>query len=245
MSRVPKVVSAAPRIAARAQREKQDRRTRWVRRTGWGVAALLPLLLAGWVVLSSSLLAVENVVISGQARLTEQQVAAAVAVDRGTPLARVDTGAIASRVKALGPVASVSVTRAWPDTLQVEVVERSVAAGVAVAGSWTLLAPDGSVVATDAVLPKGTVVLRAAAPGSPAAAAALKVMAALPPTVRTQLVSVYAPTQEQVDLTLRDGRRVLWGGATEGVAKGRALVVLLKMKGRVFDVSSPGVVTRR
>jgi hypothetical protein len=44
---------------------------------------------------------------------------------------------------------------------------------------------------------------------------------------------------------LRDRRRAVWGGVEDGPAKAAALTALLRMKGHVFDVSSPSVVTRR
>lgn len=44
---------------------------------------------------------------------------------------------------------------------------------------------------------------------------------------------------------LRDGRRLLWGGADDTALKAQAAEALLKMPGSVYDVSRPGVVTRR
>jgi cell division protein FtsQ len=48
-----------------------------------------------------------------------------------------------------------------------------------------------------------------------------------------------------VTLVLRDGRRVLWGGVDDTALKSAAAEALLKMPGSFYDVSRPGVVTRR
>ena len=64
----------------------------------------------------------------------------------GTPLARVDTDAVAARVGALPPVASVEVSRSWPGTLVIDVTERSPVAAVATPTGFVLLDAAGVVV---------------------------------------------------------------------------------------------------
>jgi hypothetical protein len=71
------------------------------------------------------------------------------------------------------------------------------------------------------------------------------VRAGLPKRLRALVVTVRASSVEQVGLVLRDGRRVVWGGVSDGPAKAAALTTLLRLKGHVYDVSSPAVVTRR
>jgi cell division protein FtsQ len=251
------VLPAGPRLRERARAERRQRRSTALRRFGWVAAASAPFAVAAWLLLASPWLAVHRVEVSGEVRLSAAQVLAAADVARGTPLARVDTGAVAARVRALGPVASVSVTRHWPGTLRVEVVERvPVAAAPAASGGWTLYDATGAALGTVLALPPGLPRLqvpatRTADPAdptdaaSPAMAAALTVLAGLPRPLATQVVAVRAATPEQVVLVLRDHRQAIWGGATDGPAKAAALTALLRMKGHVFDVSSPSVVTRR
>lgn len=247
MSRPPRVVSAGPRLAAKAKARRRDRRAVLLRRAGWGLGAVLPLLLLGWVVLASSLLAVQKVVVTGETRLTAAQVVQAAQVADGTPLAKVDTGAVARRIRALGPVAEVSVTRGWPHSLRVKVVERVPVVAVPVGGSVRLVDDDAVAIGTVARIPKGVFRLDLAGATDEMATtrAALGVLRTLPKGLRAQVFSVRASSPEQVSLLMRGGRQVLWGGDEDGPAKAAAVIALLKLPGTVFDVSAPGVVTRR
>lgn len=238
-----KVVSAAPRLRAKARAQRRDRWRRQLTRGLWAVALVAPVVAGVWVLVGSSLLAVRTVEVEGVRRLTAAQVLAAAGVVPGTPLAKVDTGTVAERVRTLAPVASVAVDRDWPRGLRLQVVERVPVAGVRQGSGFSLVDRTGTRFATVAALPRDVVPLDAASPA--ALAASLTVLQGLPPALKGQLGSVRASSPEQVTLLLRGGRTVLWGGATDGRTKAQALLVLLTMPGTVFDVSAPGVVTRR
>lgn len=241
------VVPAGPRLKERARAQRRARRLVVLRRAGWTLAAVTPFAAVAWVLLGSPYLVVDKVVVTGESRLTSAQVLAAAQVRLGTPLARVDTGDVASRVRALGPVASVSVSRAWPGTLRVAVTEREPVAAVGSGRTWTLYDATGTQLGTAPALPATLVRLAVARPGPGDAAtrAALSVLQSLPTALRLKVATVSATSAEQVGLLLRDGRRVVWGGASDNAAKATALAALLKLKGQVYDVSSPTVVTRR
>jgi cell division protein FtsQ len=218
-----------------------------LRRTAWSLAVVLPVLALGWVVFGSSLLAVQHVLVRGEGRLTEAQVVAAAGVADGTPLARVDTAAVARRVRALGAVASVTVSRGWPHALRITVVERQPVVAVPQGARVLLLDRDGVAVGTAPTAPKGVLRLDVSDPSrdDPTTAAALTVLRGLPRGLAAQLAALKAGSPEQVTLLLRGGRTVLWGGDRDGAAKAAAVLALLKMPGTVFDVSAPGVATRR
>ena len=247
MSRTPRVVSAAPRLAAKAQAARRDRRQVLLRRATWSLAVVLPVLLLGWVVLGSSLLAVRQVIITGESRLTEAQVQTAAGIADGTPLARLDTHAIAKRVRNLGPVAEVTVSRSWPHGVRIVIVERQPVAGVPQADGLLLLDTQGIPLGTVPRLPAGVVRLEVSDPSAqdPTTLAALTVLRGLPKALLAQVASLKAVSAEQVTLLLRGGRQVLWGGEEDGAAKASAVTALLAMPGTIFDVSAPGVVTRR
>lgn len=241
------VLPVGPRLQERARAERRERRRVLARRGGWVLAAVAPFALAAWVLLGSSWLVVGKVVVTGEARVTAAQVLAAAHVRIGTPLARVDTGAVAARVRALGPVASVRVSRSWPRTLRVTVVEREPLVAVGHGTAWTLYDATGTQLGTATAVPAGLVRLEVAHPGPGDAPthAALTVLQTLPKALRLQVAVVRASSPEQVSLVLRDGRQVVWGGTSDARAKATALVALLRLPGRVYDVSSPTVVTRR
>jgi uncharacterized membrane protein YdfJ with MMPL/SSD domain len=82
-------------------------------------------------------------------------------------------------------------------------------------------------------------------PTDPATVAAVAVLRSLPADLKSLVVSAAAPTEDQVTLNLRGGRRVLWGDASDNSAKAAATRVLLRQKGRLIDVTAPGLVTVR
>jgi len=209
--------------------------------------AVAVVVLAGWLVGFTGVLGVRAVTVTGLHQLGADEIRAAAAVPAGEPLARVDTGAVADRVRAIAGVQRVAVTRSWPSTLRIAVTERTaVAVGVIGGTRWLV---DGGGVAFQPLpaMPTGLPRLRVftVGPDDPATAAALSALAALDPPVRTQLVAVTAATPDSVTLSLRRGRTVVWGGADAPAEKARVLTALLDRPGTVYDVSTPSVVTVR
>lgn len=243
-SRPRRVVAAAPRLEAKARAERSARRGRALRRTGNALLVLLPLAGVGWVLLASTWLGVDRVEVVGTQRLPAAAVVQAVAVARGTPLARVDTAAVEDRVAVLAPVADVAVRRTWPGTLTVEVTERTPAGGVLRDGKVTLVDASGVPFATERALPAGVVRLQVHAPAEddPATRAALDVHAALPEPLRSRVRIVRAASPAAVVLLLSDGRQVVWGRPGGTATKAAAALALLSKPGSVYDVSAEGVV---
>ena len=244
----PRVVSAAPRIEARARAARSEARRRRLRRVAYAAGAAVPVAVLVWVVLFSPLLSLQRVQVTGTARLTADAVEAAVGVPAGTPLARVDLAGVVRRVEALPAVEHVVVRRAWPRTLRVQVFERQAVAVAQVPGrGWVLVDRTGATFAAVSSPPSGAAVLRLArvAAGDPLTAAALAVLAELPPQLRVQVAAVGATSPDAVTLGLRDGREVVWGGAGGATVKAAAVAALLRLPGRVIDVSAPGVAIRR
>ena len=210
--------------------------------------AVLVLAAAVWVVGFTGVLGVRTVTVTGAGRvLTADQVRAAAAVPDGQPLARLDTGAVAQRVRSLAGVARVAVSRSWPGTVRITVTERRGVAVVRRDGvGWFV---DGSGVvfqrhpAGRRMLP--LLAVPAASPDDPSTRAALTALTALPAEVAKQVTEVRAPTPESVTLTLTRGRTVLWGGAEQPAAKAAVLTALLRRPGTRYDISSPSVVTVR
>ncbi len=202
--------------------------------------------LLGWLVLFSSVLAVDRVVVTGAVRATPAQVLAAAAVETGTPLARVDTAGVSRRIARLDPVARVEVHRSWPSVLRLRVVERIPQVGFLTAGRYVLIDADGVPFARVARLPEGTVRLQVARPAGddPTTRSALAVLGELPTDLRARVRIVRAASPAGVTLLLKDGRQVVWGGPGRAPDKAAAALALLRLPGSVVDVTSPDVVTR-
>ncbi|TCK25032.1 cell division protein FtsQ/DivIB [Pseudonocardia endophytica] len=217
------------------------------------VLVLAALAWAAWWALARFGPGVEEVSVSGTRVIAQNDVRAAAGVPTGTPLAAVDTGAVSSRVSGIPGVAQADVSRRWPHTLSIVVLERM---PVAIADS-----PDGPqlVDATGLAyrplpdpaprLPK--LALPRVLPGDPSTAAALAVVEALPQPVRDQVDSVVlGPTGTTLELVLTENRRVLWGrwadsDPTTTARRAAILGPLLTREGTVYDVSSADLPTVR
>lgn len=212
---------------------------------------LCALAVAAWVVGWSGLLALREVRVDGAEGRLAGQVGAVVDVAPGTPLARVDTSAVAARVREVRAVAQVSVHRSWPHALVIDVEPRQPVVAVASAGRWRLVDVTGAAFRSVARRPATTVPLVAGRgpQATPQRAAAAQVVAGLPAALVEMVVQVVAPTPDDVRLELSDGSFVRWGSAERSDDKAR---VLLSLRGvsdgppvTEFDVSAPERPTTR
>jgi cell division protein FtsQ len=230
--------AAADRLAAR---RRSVRRRRWVK-TG-AVAAVVALLLgAAWVVLASPWLAVHDVEVAGVHRLSAQQVEAAADVPTGRPLVRLDLGGLRDRVEALPGVESAVVTREWPQTVRISVVERVPGATRELSdGTWAVLDHTGVQLGRTTAQPTGLVEVDVdpAAVGATTVQAAVEVAAGLPKALRAKVDVVTAVSPDDVRLRLHDGDLVKWGSSEDGDLKAQVLTALLTRSARTYDVSAP------
>ena len=206
-------------------------RTRSPRRRAVRIGIGLVLLaLALWFVWAGPLLAVSTVQVDGVSTLPAEQVREAAGIADGTPLLQVDVDAAEARVAALPQIASVEVTRGWPQSVVITVVERVPVAVVGEPGRRTLVDAEG--VLFDSVTgdpPDGVValVVEDPGPGDPSTMAALTAIRALPRSLLGQVAGVVAPSPEDISLALVDGTVVEWGTAEQSAAKASALDALV------------------
>lgn len=235
------VPSSVRRFMARAR----QRRLRAA--VPWAVAAGV-LLVAGalvWMVYGTSVLGVRAVRVDGTDVLTPLEVERTAAVTMREPLARADLDAIRARVEALPPVRRAVVSRGWPSTVVITVTERTPVAAVPSGKTFTLIDDEGVAYRTVADAPAGLPLARldAPAPADVNTRAALTVLAALTPDLRTQLVAVSVAAPARIRLELRKDRTVVWGDDTDSPTKAQVATALLRRKGDTIDVSAPDVVT--
>ncbi|MEV6599461.1 FtsQ-type POTRA domain-containing protein [Actinoplanes sp. NPDC051346] len=231
------------RFMARARQRRLRAALPWA--VGLGVLVTVGALV--WTVYGTSVLGVREVRIVGTDTLTPSQVEEAAAVRMSEPLARVDLDGIRDRVQALPAVERAIVTRGWPATVEVQVVERTPVAAVPVGKQFALIDVEGVAFRTVAKRPGGLPVAKLAAPG-PAdinTRSALVVLSSLTAELREQLVSISVPAPAQVSLGLRKDRTIIWGDDTESEKKAQVATALLERKGDTIDVSAPTVVTIR
>lgn len=229
-------------------------RSRW-RAAFFVLAGLAIVIGAGWALLGNRVLVVRSVTVTGTRLLSPGQVIVAADVPPGTPLLRVDAGAVARRVDAIPQVASATVTKDWPDRLVIAVTERVPVMAVRMAGGgYDLVDQTGVVVRWAKVQPAALPLLQTSLPGaalrgSAEVVAAAGVLAELSPWLAGQVTAVQATQlaqgSEQVTLDLRDGKTVQWGSPGDAAQKNREVAILLPGGAHQIDVSVPGTAVTR
>ena len=238
-----------PAVPPTAVQPSGSARTWWP----WPAAGMAMLTLAGslaWVLLGSSLFDARSVQVVGTGELPAEVVRAVADVRLGTPMMRLDTTAIETRVAAMPQVASVQVRCSVDGTVRIEVTERTPIAVVRPGSGVHLVDATGTDYATMPVGPPGLPELRVArvGPRDSATAAALTVLTRLPEWLRVQVRSIAAKSPADVVLGLDTGRRgtareVRWGGVEGSDRKAAVLGPLLTQPGKIYDVSSPTLPT--
>ena len=244
-------------LAVASQQERSSRRRfvrrRWARRwltLRYVVALVGAILLVGlgvWVVYFSSLMSVQHVEVTGVEILSEDEVRETAKVPQGEQLATVDLDLVTSRVAALAEVESVDVTRQWPDTVGITVVERTAVAVVRMAGVWRGLDATGvpfrEFPRAPAHLPR---VHASTSAQSDALAEAALVVASMPASLAAKVDHVEVETIDRISLVLRNGTSVQWGSSEESSLKAEVLAKLLAAhRASFYDVSVPGSPTAR
>jgi cell division protein FtsQ len=245
-------VSVSTRPPDDAERTVRIARRRFVRRQwarrwlAWrrvvGVLVLLALVAGSlWLVFASSVLAVSGVRVEGTGVLDPRAVRRAAEVPTGVPLATVDLAAIGRRVERLAAVRRVDVSRAWPDRVRIDVVEREAVAVVAQAGGLRGLDADGVLFRGYQSRPRSLPLVRTdPGTGTDALAEAARVAGSLPRDLSARVDFVEVRTVDTISLRLRNGRTVRWGSADGSARKAQVLAVLLGQRASTYDVTVPG-----
>lgn len=215
------------RAAERAKRAKQRYRS-YVLKI-FGVIALVLFVIFGSIFLyRSDVLAVNNVKVNGVSHLTDQEVTQLAAVPDDSTLLRLDSDGIANRLKEHPWVQSVNVVRKFPDTVELDVTERDVAAVVKISNkSIWVISTDGvwlsaatkqdwkdyrRIIGVDANL---------AAPvaGSECTDGgvlnALSIYDSISDDLASQVKSISAESSVKTSLTLKNGVTVAFGDASD------------------------------
>ncbi len=219
-------------------------RDRW-KAAFFGVACAALLAGVAWALLGSSLLVVRSVRTIGPGHIPRSQVLAAAGIRLGTPLIRIDTGAVARRVERITQVQVARVTRSWPDAVVIWTKRRTAEFAVPGGGGYALMDRFGVVLGRAASPPPGLVVLKS--PGGPASGlrgnravlSAGTVLLRLPGWLRHKVVAVRAAWPAGATLVLRGGVTVVWGSPARTAAKARAVAILLPTGATYYDVSDP------
>ena len=231
----PRTVDASVRLA-------KKRRQRLRRRILVVASVVVVLALVGgvaWTVLFSSAFAATTVSVSGTTVLSADDVTAAAKVPLGTSLARIDTTAIATRVKQLKAVADVTVTRVVPHGIKIVVKERTAVYALSASSGFDLVDASGVAYTSVVDAPKGLVVASITGDDERLRHDVATVVVALPQALRDRAVLITAGTPDSIVIELSGGVEVVWGSADDSAQKSQVIATLLSVKASVYDVSSP------
>jgi cell division protein FtsQ len=199
-----------------------------------------------WALLGSTLLVVRSVQVTGTGKaVSTGQVLAAARVQHGQPLIWVNTGEIAHRVAQLRQVQSAQVSRNWPSTLVISIQLRKAVFALPVHGGYALVDAFGVSFRDVTRRPTGLPLLMVntaggSLRGSPAVRAAATVLAELPRHVARKVRSVTTGGPDKVSVQLGNGVVVVWGGTERAQVKAKELLILMRRRARVYDVSGVG-----
>jgi cell division protein FtsQ len=200
-----------------------------------------------FLAVTSPVLDVDRIQVTGALHVTMAQVRTASGVRTHDHLLFVDTGAAARRIEELPWIARATVKRDLPGTLKVTVVEYKAAAYVRVPGAVMLVARNGHVISKAKTAPAGAIEIRGVRQ-APAAGALLAppdaagVVAQLPAALAQRVVAVDVHGTG-IALVDRDGTQIRLGDTSNIDAKAAsALAVLAYPRSRplkYLDVSTP------
>jgi cell division protein FtsQ len=242
-----------PRIGARRTAVTRQRGRRRLRLVVAAVSVAV-LLLCALVVLHTPLLAARHVTVRGAHHVSARLVVRTAGLSGAPPLIDVDAGAAAARLEALPWLARATVSRHWPDSVVVTVVERSPVVALArpaPASGYALVDAGGRVLQWVGAAPPGLPVLQAPVavpkPGRSLSAAArpgLVVADAAERTLPGRLQGVSVDPSGTVRLDLGGGVHVLVGRALSlgpKLASLRSVLAGAPPPGpEVIDVTVPG-----
>lgn len=245
----PRVGGAAGRgpSGLPSSRARFDARAARVRRRPWVLSALLAVVLAVvaagvWLVEFSPVLVARTVRVEGVPARDVAGIVGRADVPMGTPLAKVNTMAIARRVILTASLAEVTVSRSWPATVLISATPRvPVLAVKNPQGQVKVVDSQGVAYATVTSPPKGVPLINTVEDPSSLESmrAAMVVLRALSPGQRDKVTGVTVMGPNMVTLRL-GGVTVVWGGASEPELKVKVMTALLRQKDvATIDVSAP------
>ncbi len=237
---------SSPAPSGHQNRSRPSRRSRGHRRRSrrfrrfLGVLVVLSLIVAGagWLIGFSQVLAARQVTMNGLDRVNGSTIQQAAAVPMGLPLARQDLPAIATRVSALPKIKSAVVSRRWPNTIEISVVERRPLLGVRQPEGFVLVDDQGVAFETRPTMPDGVVQADIDPNQAQLLSDAGAIVAAMPPDLRRQVVRLRATSRNNVTVLAKDVE-INWGTDADSALKSQLVLALLKRKPSMIDVSSP------
>ncbi len=240
--------AARPKPGARPPGPRRPQRQVEIRRRWVALLSVLTLVAMTYLLFFSSMLGVKDVAVSGSRTVAADQIRTVAAVPADKPMLRLGTDEIRDRVAAMPGIATVEVSRSWPNTVEITVTERTAIAffDSGPGGDGVHLVDGGGVVfktvpARPAGLPE--LKLPKVSADDPVTRAVTAVLGVIPEQLLKQVTTATAKTPASVEFTLSSGKVVRWGTAEQTDRKAKVLAALLTQDGKVYDVAAPELPT--
>lgn len=196
----------------------------------------------GLVVYFVPVFRVNTIEVTGNSRMTNEQIEEATGVPDGANLLRVNAHETAANVASLPWVATATVGRSLPNTLIVELTEREVAAYVNAEDGPHLIDTNGKEFIIDE--PPAEAVEITGDWESETLSAPVEVIASIPADIRAQIARLDVEEPYVMRVHMDDGRSIIWGANEDNENKARALSTVLQMEGDNWNISNPSLVSR-
>lgn len=195
---------------------------------------------AWWSLYQSKWFIAQEVTITGNSRLSAEQISMVAAVPIGNSLMSINPEVISEQIQALPEIKVATVERGWPHAILITVTERTPIAVAATVSGYNLIDADGINAGVVAAPPAGLLVI-AAEPDSLAMTSAIQVLAAIP--AEWAITGLSAPTQDSVVATLGNGAVITLGSGERAADKVEVAQALMEKGYLVINVSAPDAPT--
>jgi len=193
-----------------------------------------------WSLYQSQWFIAKEVTITGNSRLSAEQISEVAAVPIGNSLMSINPVAISKQLEALPEVKTAMVERGWPHAILITITERTPIAVAATASGFNLIDSDGVNAGVVSAPPKGLLVI-SAQPDSPAMTNAIQALAAIP--AKWAITGLSAATPDSVVATLKNGVVVTLGSGERAADKVEVAQALIEKGYEVINVSAPDAPT--
>lgn len=204
---------------------------------------------AAWGALRSPLLDVDEITVTGSDHVDGAAALRATGLSKGTAMMDVSPAEATERLEALPWIASASVSREWPNRVEIDLVDRTPVAQIASGDDYALVDTTGRVLEDGGDRRDDLPVLigaRAAKPGSAVrnADALLATASSVPETERKRIVDIGLADDGAIAVGVREGGTVTLGRSEGFDAKFASLTTMLEhlgdlAEGCTLDVSVP------
>jgi cell division protein FtsQ len=223
--------------AVRSANKKSARKPK----SPWSIWLILVIaVFVWWSLYQSKWFIAQEVSVTGNERLTIEQISTLAEVPIGNSLISIDTAAMSLQLMTMPEIEFATVERGWPHTILIKVTERTPIAVAATASGFNLIDSQGHNAGVVTAPPAGLLII-SAQPDSKAMLGAIKTLAAIP--AQWQLIGLSATTQDSIVATLGSGAVITFGSSERAADKVEVAQALMEKGYSVINVSAPDAAT--